>query len=142
MGVFIRIFFGVLAVIIIGGFVINKMPEFKQRVVEVINPAAKEARILGELDQSLDDLEKNIDGLNSDSKEERASSIDKNKDLISRSKSLLDSAREVNAKNSGIIKQQVGKIIDALLDGTPFPADHLRSSDTATSPLVCPPQTN
>ena len=111
---------------IAGGFLINQIPSWKQRVIEIINPAAKEARLLGELTASLDELDNNLgDG--------------ENKNLLDKSREILQNITDLNQKNSGIIKQQVGKIIDALIDRTPYPADHLQSTTGNTTPLVCPP---
>lgn len=121
-----------LVIAVAGGFLINQIPSWKQRVIEVINPAAKETRLLGELKTNLDDLENSVNSSKSDPK--------KTNDLISRSKGLVDEIASVNQKNSGIIKQQVSKIIDAFLDKTPFPADHLKIANTASqSAAICPP---
>lgn len=112
---------------------INQIPSWKQRVIEVINPATKEARLLGELKTNLDEL----DNLFSS-----ASGTDPKKktDLISKSKRLVDEIAASNQKNSGIIKQGIGKIIDAFLDKTPYPADHLKIANTASqSATICPP---
>lgn len=144
MGWFVKIFFGLLAVAVIGGFVINRMPEWKQRVVEVINPAVKEGRLLGELSLNLEELESSLNNLETNQANKNARTrIENSKNLIGKSKELLGSIRDLNQKNSGIIKQQVGKVVDALLDRTPYPADHLQvSPSTASSPLVCPPTKN
>ena len=131
MGVIVKISVGLLVVAIGGGFLINQIPSWKQRVIEVINPAAKEARLLGELTANLDELDNSFNSHGgTDSK--------KNADLIAKSKNLVSEIADANQKNSGIIKQQVGKIIDAFLDKTPYPADHLKISPSS-SPLVCPP---
>lgn len=128
MGWFVKTFFGLLGIAVIGGFVINQMPDFKRRAVEVINPAAKEGRLLGELDAVLDQLGHNTDPA-------------KNKELVDKARGIATELTTHNQKNSGIIKQQVGKIVDALLDRTPYPADHLQASpNTPASPLVCPPE--
>lgn len=130
MGWFVKIFFGLLGIAVIGGFVINRMPDFKRRVVEIINPAAKEGRLLGELNTILDGLGGNTDPA-------------KSKDLVDKARGIASELTSHNQKNSGIIKQQVGKIVDALLDRTPYPADHLQASpNTSVSPLVCPPVKN
>lgn len=122
-----KIFFGLLAIAVIGGFVINHVPAWKQRVIEVINPAAKEGRLLGELDTVLNDLANNTEPA-------------KNKELVDKSRRIVNDLVTHNQQNSGIIKQQVGKIVDALLDRTPYPADHLQTPpSTSVSPLVCPP---
>lgn len=114
-----------LSVAVAGGFLINQIPPWKQRVIEVINPAAKEARLLGELTASLDELDKNIGG-------------GENKNLLDKSRGILQNITDLNQKNSGIIKQQVSRIIDALVDRTPYPADHLLAPPTNT-PTVCEP---
>ncbi|MBI2669965.1 MAG: hypothetical protein HYX20_02395 [Candidatus Yanofskybacteria bacterium] len=114
-----------LVIAIAGGFLINQIPSWKQRVIEVVNPAAKEARLLGELTASLEELDKNIgDG--------------ENKGVLDKSRGILQNITDLNQKNSGIIRQQVGKIIDALIDRTPYPADHLRTPPINT-PAICEP---
>ncbi|OGN05257.1 MAG: hypothetical protein A2831_02725 [Candidatus Yanofskybacteria bacterium RIFCSPHIGHO2_01_FULL_44_17] len=127
----IKIISSFLLIAVTGGFVINQVPSWKQKVVEVVNPASKEARLLGELKANLNELD---DALNSSDGKSNNSN-----DLISKSKNLVDEIATTNQKNSGIIRQQVGKIIDAFLDKTPFPADHLQTDATSVSPLVCPP---
>lgn len=112
---------------LMGGFVINRIPDWKQRIVEVINPAAKEGRLLGELDAVLNELDANTDPV-------------KNKGLIDKARNIATELTSHNQKNSGIIKQQLGKIVDALLDRTPYPADHLQTpAHVNTSPVICPP---
>ena len=125
-----------LIVAIGGGFLINQVTSWKQRVIEVINPAAKEARLLGELKVSLDELDNSF---NSSTNSSSTSQINKNKDLLTKSRDLVDEITSTNQKNSGIIKQGVGKIIDSFLDKTPYPADHLQIKKDTSSPLVCPP---
>lgn len=124
-----------LVIALAGGFVINQIPSWKQKVVEIVNPAAKEARLLGELSTNLDDLDKTLraTGENPDEK------IKNSRELLEKSKSLINEIASTNEQNSGIVKQQIGKIIDALLDKTPFPADHLSPSESSITPLVCPP---
>ncbi|MBI2063103.1 MAG: hypothetical protein HYT61_02575 [Candidatus Yanofskybacteria bacterium] len=127
MGFIIKAALGLLTIAVTGGFLINEIPSWKQRVIEVMNPAAKEARLLGELTTNFDELEKNIgDG--------------KNKDLLDKSRGILQDITNLNQKNSGIIKQQVGKIINALIDRTPYPADHLSPAQN-TDTQVCPTPT-
>ena len=122
-----------LVIAITGGFLINHVPSWKQKVIEVVNPSTKEARLLGELTANLDELDNSFSSSGgTDSK--------KNADLIAKSKNLVSGIADANQKNSGIIKQQVGKIIDAFLDKTPYPADHLKITNTASpSAAVCPP---
>ncbi len=115
---------GLLMVAITGGFLINEVPAWKEHVVDIINPAGKEAKLLGALTANLDELDKNI-------------GTGENKDLLDKSRGILQNITELNQKNSGIIKQQVGKIIDALIDRTPYPADHLTPIQSI-SPQTCP----
>ena len=50
-----------LIIAAIGGFVIYQIPSLKERVIEVINPAAKETRLLGELKTNLDEIDKSLE---------------------------------------------------------------------------------
>src|SRR3989344_1210693 len=121
MGTIIKVGAGLLLVAIGGGFLINQVPSWKQKAIEVVNPSAKEARLLGELKTNLDELDKSLSSSGSEADA-------KNGELVSKSKKIVDEIAAANQKNSGIIKQQVGKIIDAFLDKTPYPADHLKIS--------------
>ena len=134
MGVVIKIGAGLLLVAIGGGFLVNQVPSWKQKIIEVVNPSAKQARLLGELKTNLDELDASLN-----SSGDKAGV--KNDELVSKSKKLVDEIASANQKNSGIIKQQVGKIIDAFLDKTPYPADHLKITSAASqSAVVCPPR--
>ncbi len=131
MGLILKFSIAILILAVGGGFLINQVPSWKQKIIEVINPSAKEARLLGELKASLNEL---TGSLNSPA--DKSTNSD---ELISKSKSLVDEIAAINQNNSGIIKQQVGKIINAFLDKTPYPADHLEVKTITSSPLVCPP---
>lgn len=132
MAFFIKFALGFLVVAVTGGFLVNQIPSWKQRIIEVVNPAAKEAQLLGELTASLDELDKNIDDNKSDNS-------GKKKDLLDKSRAILQNITDLNQKNSGIIKQQVSKIIDALIDRTPYPADHLQTkNDIPAEGIICP----
>jgi len=41
-------------------FALNQIPSLKERVIEAINPAAKERRLLGELKVNLDEIDKSL----------------------------------------------------------------------------------
>lgn len=113
-----------------GGFAINKIPALKQRVVEYINPAAKERRLIGELDKNLSDLDHAIAGVSgAKSDEERNQQIQKARDLINQAKNLQADIKESNDKNDGIISSNLTKIIDSFIDDTPYPADHLEITE-------------
>ena len=126
MAFLIKLALGFLVVAITGGFLVNKVPSWKEKIVEIINPATKEARLLGELMASLDELDTNLDDGES-------------KDLLNKSRGILQNITDLNQENSGIIKQQIGRIIDALIDRTPYPADHLTPITDESGQLVCPP---
>lgn len=141
MGLALKSLLVLLLIAIGGGFIINQVPSWKQKVIEIINPAAKEARLLGELTSSLDDLNNLIDGAaSSKNPRDLDEKIKKSQELLRESKSLVSEISLTNNKNSGIVKQQIGKIVDAFLDKTPYPADHLSPATNSTSPLVCPPK--
>lgn len=126
MGFLIKSVLILLVIAVAGGFLINGVPTWKQHVIEVINPAAKEARILGEMKTNLDELNK-------------TTSDPKAKNLISKSQDLLQNITDINQNNSGIIKQGVSKIIDALIDHTPYPADHLTTAENTSPAPICSP---
>jgi hypothetical protein len=132
MGFLVKSALILLLIAVAGGFIINQIPSWKQRVVEVVNPAAKEARLLGELKTNLEELDKSFNSSDNNDPKKRG-------DLISKSKTLVDEISSINQKNSGIIKQGIGKIIDSFIDKTPFPADHLQVKSSDPSSSVCPP---
>lgn len=123
----------VIIIAVAGGFVVNQVPSLKQKVIEVINPAVKEGRILGELKTNLDQ----IDGLLSAEDGAGDQQILKSRELLGQSEELLNSLVQLNQDNSGILKQQVGKIIDAFTDRTPYPADHLPTASNSPTPVPC-----
>ena len=61
MGFAIKSLLFLLIIAVVGGFIINQIPSLKERVIEAINPAAKEERLLGKLKANLDELGKNLD---------------------------------------------------------------------------------
>lgn len=135
MGFFVKSFLILLVIAVAGGFLINQIPSWKQRVIEIVNPAAKEARLLGELKVNLDELS----GALNSSAEPSSDNKSRNKDLIDKSRNLVGEIMSTNQANSGIIKQQIGKIIDAFIDRTPYPADHLKIKTSEQQSLICPP---
>lgn len=141
MGFLVKAMLVILVVAVAGGFVINHLPALKQRAIEVANPAVKEGRLLGELKVNLDELGDNIGDPNGLKDAATRAKLQKSKELLEKSKNLLNNLAETNQKNSGIIKQQIGKIIDAFTDRTPYPADHLSVNSASPSPtLTCPPR--
>lgn len=153
MGFLLKFIFFLLIVAIGGGFIINQTPSLKQKAIEVINPAVKEARILGELKTNLAALEANIDEVSSSLSVKTSSKIQaetknkvgESKSLIVKSKELLEEAVKTNQEGSGLVRQTVGRLIETLVDKTPFPADHLKTTDGSLvipvangTPVVCP----
>ncbi len=142
MGFLIKSALVVVIVAITGGFLINKIPALKERVVETINPAAKEGRLLAELESNLGQLGGEIDKMRPPSKNSKdlEAKIAKSKTLLKQSGELLGNISDLNNKNSGIIRQQIGRIIDAFTDKTPYPADHLPATvQPAVSQPTCAP---
>lgn len=149
MGFLIKFILFFLIVTIGGGFLVNQLPSLRQKAIEIINPAAKEARILGELKENLASLESIIDEAGSAKNQtETRNKIKNSQSLIAKSKDLLNQAVQINdagAGPAGIVRSTVGRIIDALIDKTPFPADHLKPAATPIiipvangTPVVCP----
>lgn len=141
MGFLLKAFIALIIVAVGGSFLVNKIPSLKQRVIETINPAAKEARLLGELGSTLDKLESSIN----QTAELKSPTAVKNKltaskDILARSKELLKEVSDVNDQNSGIISSTLGRIVDTLIDRAPFPADHLKinAATDENVPVNCP----
>lgn len=130
MGFILKILI-ILVVIGVGSsFLINRLPNLKQKVIEVVNPDAKEARLLNELGGTLNELELNIN---------QKINTKGNGDLITKARGLLNQAAQAN-QDTGIVGSTLGKIIDSLIDKTPFPADHLKleSLDNSNQVNNCP----
>lgn len=128
MAFFAKVILILLAIAVIGGFVVSKVPSWKEQVIEVINPAVKERRLLGELRQNLDEINNTISALDNTKKpNELETKIKNSKALLEKSKKLLNDIATLNQKNSGVIRSQISKLIDAVSDKTPYPADHLKT---------------
>jgi hypothetical protein len=121
-------------------FVINQIPSLKARVIEAVNPAAKEARLLGELKANLDEIDKSLGEVTEQKGTDKIrEKINNSKNLLENSKNLLSEISKING-DAGMIGSQIGKIINALSNQTPYPADHLQSSAAPPTPIYsCPP---
>jgi len=135
----VKTLFAVLIAAVVGGFAINHVPALKQKVVEVINPAAKERRLLGELTENLEEISQSFSALDP-TDPDYETKIEDSKNLLKKSKELLQGISDAK-QNTGVVRSQIGKIIDTLIDKTPFPADHIQgnASNDQQIPLVCPP---
>ena len=66
-----------------GVSIINFVPSLKQKVVEIANPSIKEAKVLGELTTTLDQIGSSLTDLqNSKNAKEIGGKIKDNKDLV------------------------------------------------------------
>lgn len=142
----IKLILILLVFTVTGSFAVNKITGLKEKVVEYINPAIKEGRILGELKENLSQLSTNITEISNikNLSELKAKSTIAT-ELIDKSKGLLNDVSKINEENSGFLRQTVGNVIRSLTDKTPFPADHLKLDGTPIiipiaggTPLVCP----
>ncbi len=130
-----------LIIAAIGYFVINQIPSLKERVIEVINPAAKERRLIGELKANLNELSKSLDEVGKQkSPADTRSGIKNSQSILGESQNLLEKISNING-DAGIIGSQIGRIINAFSDKTPYPADHLQSPAAPPIPVYsCPPR--
>jgi len=121
-------------------FALNQIPSLKEKVIEAINPAAKERRLLGELKVNLDEIDKSLQEATKQKQADKIlEKINNSQNLLKNSKDLLGEISKINS-NTGVIGSQIGKIIDALSDKTPFPADHLKTAAESSLPICsCPP---
>lgn len=140
MGFVIKFLLFLLIIAVIGYFVINQIPSLKERVIEAINPAAKEARLLGELEVNLDEIDKSLGEATEQKEADKIrEKINNSKNLLKNSKDLLSDISKING-NTGLIGSQIGKIINAFSDQTPYPADHLQTPQTSTPATSCTPR--
>ncbi len=73
----------------------DKVEDIKRRVIETINPAVKEKRLIGELGSSLDNLDSLLSGKNSNAKSSEEN-IKRVKSAVSGAKKVLDELQETN----------------------------------------------
>lgn len=124
MGFLVKFLLVIIIAAIGAGFIINKVPAWRENTLEFINPAIKENRLLGNLSDNLAELDKNISKMPSKDPAYQGQ-VAKSKELLSRSRTLLSNIQNINQQNSGIIRQQIGKLIDAFVDKTPYAAEVL-----------------
>ena len=130
MGTLLKIGAFVIIAGVATGFFINKTPDLKQRVIEYINPAVKERRLISELEDKLNEIDNEIVNLaEENNSEEKAKQVQKTRDLIEQAKNIQSDLEETNGKNDGIIQASLTKIIDSFIDDTPYPADHLEITE-------------
>lgn len=96
-------------------FMMNRVPEWKNNLVESINPQVREGKIIDTLDKNLNQLSGNISG-----KVAGASDTEK---IIEESMKLLSELSEINNENSGIAKQAMTKIISTVTGGLVSPSN-------------------
>lgn len=130
----------ILVILAVGAyFVVNKIPSLKERVIEAVNPAAREARLLGELETNLDEINKNLgEATEQKGTDKIREKINNSKNLLENSKDLLSEISKING-GTGFVGSQIGKIINAFSDKTPYPADHLQTPQTSTPATSCQP---
>ena len=142
MGVMAKSLIFLLTIAAIGGFVVTQIPSLKERVIEAVNPAAKEGRLLGELRVNLDEIDKSLNEAAQQKETEKIQEkISDGKDLLEKSKNLLGEVSKTN-QDTGVIGSQVGKIINAISGDTSKPADYLQTprAQTGTSSAPCTPE--
>lgn len=131
----IKAFFVLILLVIGGYFAINNIPSLRERVIEVINPAAKQARLVDELDDNLDQIQSVIGEIaGTQTESARKNQVSKVKTLISESNETINDLQESQNANSGLVKSIINKITSNLFDSTPYPAEDL----TTPSQIICP----
>ena len=111
-----------LAIIaVVGGFLVNQFPVVKQTVLEYINPAIKEGRLLAKIGATLSNLEINIQNTTPASPA-AAAKLEQSKALVSQAKDALQQIDTINQQQqqSGIVSQAVQQPGNAfLMDAQP-----------------------
>ncbi len=140
VGFVIKFLLFLLIIAVIGYFVINQIPSLKEWVIEAINPATKEARLIGELKANLNELSKSLDEVGKQkSLADTRSGIKNSQSILGESQSLIEKISKTNG-DAGVIGSQIGKIINAFSDQTPYPADHLQTPQTSAPSVFCAPK--
>ncbi|HEY4506733.1 MAG TPA: hypothetical protein VJH71_01025 [Candidatus Paceibacterota bacterium] len=143
MGLIVKSIFTLIFIAIAGGFVVNHFTDWKQKIIEVVNPSAKETRLLGELKENLDKLDDQLVINNKGS--DNTPPDDTTEKLITESKKLVDEINLINNKNSGIVSQAFVKIIETISDKNPFLTPNIvntKSPPPTPTPLLCPTPLN
>ena len=76
----------------------EKVADYKRRIIETVNPAAKEKRLITELESSLNELDSLLSGKISGQIGEEGESV-KTKASISNAKKVLEELRETSRQN-------------------------------------------
>lgn len=126
----IFLFAGVLAMM---WFATNHVPGFRERALALISPRAKEATLLKTLSRNLDALETGMSrkapGSGSDGETQR---------LIADSRKLAAEIDELNAENSGLLKEGFSKLAEMTLGRTPAPSPSTAQGAALNSSAVSP----
>ena len=127
-----------------GGLVINHLPDLKTKVMEIVNPAVKQARVLGDASTKLTALQAAITAATAtNDSSERNAKLAEGQTLIHQMTELLVQADDIS-KNTGVFSAAAGQVAETLINSLPATANNLlnfsQSSTPSVSPIVCPPQ--
>lgn len=135
----IKAFFVLILLAVGGYFAVNNIPALRERVIEVINPSAKQARLVDELDDNLGQIQSAIGEIaGTQTASARNTQVSKIKTLISESNKTISDLQESQNANSGLVKSIINKITSNLFDSTPYPAEDLTTSKPAPTQIICP----
>lgn len=115
-----------------GMFLIGRIPSWKQQAIEVINPAEREARVLGALKVNLEALEEALSQVGgAKTLKEVAAELDKTKDIINDSQKLADEAASINQSAAKALSSQLGQLVNIFSD-TPQPGTPILTTPAAS----------
>lgn len=139
MGFLLRTIIGVVGITVVGGFIVNQIPSLRQSAVEFINPAAKESRLISDLDKNLSQLEAHLTPSTPSQNQDIGGEVLETKDLLAHSRSIISDLQESNKNNSGLVKSAVNAVTKVLFNSTPQPtSDPASQSQNSPTPQPCP----
>ncbi len=112
--------------------VVNTVPSLKANILEVVNPRAKEARLIKSLTDNLDTLDEDLSRV-AGAAAGGTSTAAKNKKLVDESQALLKEIADINQEHSGLVSGVVDSVVDSLIGTTSTVTPTTTPATTSTS---------
>ena len=114
--------------------IMQRVPSLRQWAIEIINPAAREGRVLGALKTNLDELDGVLGDLSqAKNVQEAKTAAEKGRTILKDSSALIQEVAAINSSNGKALESQLSRFMDVMgINPAPSP--------TANVPLFsCPP---
>ena len=125
--------FLVIAVLVgAGTFLLGRIPSWKQQIVEVINPAEREAKVLGTLKTNLNALESTLnETARAKTPKEISTGLEKTRNILTDSQTLVDQITSINQGTAKALASQLGQLANIFSD-TPEPGTPITTPPAAS----------